>query len=297
MKHVRKAMGGGVESLFSNSRILENLDDKTKQLMQIHLISIHRVTPNADQPRKYFAQDALQELAESIKQHGILQPLVVKPSIHIAGAYTIIAGERRYRAAKQAGLKEIPVIIHEVELKEAFILALTENMQRESLNPLEEAQALYSLKEHFGFTQEELADTLGKHRSTIANLLRLVNLCESAKEALKNNAITLGHAKLLLGIVDKEQQKAFLDIVIEKSFSVRETEQALELYKAKRQEGMSTPRKKSMCSQYLQDVVNRMSERFATEVRIKGTEQKGSIVITFTSKEMLERLLTMLEQE
>lgn len=297
MKQVRKAMGSGVDSLFNNSRVLQNLDDTTKELMQVHSISINRITPNAEQPRKHFSQESLHELGESIRQHGILQPLVVKPSVHTTGAYTIIAGERRYRAAKEVGIKEVPVIIHEVELKEAFILALTENMQREALNPFEEAQALYSLKEHFGFTQEELAGTLGKSRSTIANLLRLMNLCESAKEALRQDVISLGHAKVLLSLTDKEQQKEVLDITIQRAYSVREVEELIALYKNKEEEKSNPTKKRKKSSQQMREIADRMSRRFDTRVKITGTEEKGSIVISFTSKEMLQSLLAVLDEE
>lgn len=296
MKNVRKAMGGGVESLFTNSRVLQDFDDATKELMQVHVVSINRISPNAEQPRKYFSEDSLVELEESIEEHGILQPLVVKPSQHTTGAYTIIAGERRYRAAKEIGLKEVPVIIRDVELKEALVLALTENMQRENLNPCEEADALYSLKEHFGFTQEELAQTLGKSRSTIANLLRLMNLCEEAKEAIKIGSLSLGHAKVLLSVSDKEQQKEILSVIVERSYSVREAEAFIELCK-KGIEEESTTKKKQIPSHYMKEIAKQMSERFATKVHLKGTEEKGSIVISFTSKEMLDSLLHVLNKE
>lgn len=297
MRGVRKAMGGGVDALFNNSHVLERLDNETKALMQIHILSIHRIKANEEQPRKRFIDDTLKELAQSIEEHGILQPLVVKPSSDTAGMYTIIAGERRYRAACEVGLKELPVIIHEVGVKEAFILALTENMQRESLTPLEEANALYALKENFGFTQEDLARTLGKRRSSIANLLRLIHLCDIAQEALEENTLSLGHAKVLLGIADIEEQHRLTDMVLTHNLSVRQTEELIEKYKDTSIEEGRTKRRKMPCPEHMQEIADRIGTRFSTKVRIKGTEQKGSIVIRYSSREMLDVLLTMLERE
>lgn len=300
MKGMRKAMGGGVETLFNNSRVLNTLNDDAKQMMQIQIVPIHRVNPNHEQPRKQFAEESMLELVQSIEQHGLLQPLVVKPNTEVLGTYHIIAGERRYRAAKQVGMKEIPVIIHDVERKEAFILALTENMQREALNPLEEAHALLVLKDNFAFTQEELAKTLGKSRTAIANILRLMNLYTKAKQALQDNAITFGHAKVLLGAPDETVQDIIVDAVLKCNLSVRDTEVLLDEYirtYTSSQEKQRKRNKKNASSEQILALATRLSSRLSTKIQIKGSENKGSIVIQFSSKEMLDGLLGVLERE
>lgn len=212
MSTLKKGLGRGLDALMSGPspegrRVLE--------------LDIHRLKPNPAQPRERFAEGALEELAASIKENGILQPILVRP---VDGHYEIIAGERRWRAAQRAGLHQVPVLVREVADEKLLELALVENIQRENLNPVEEARAYHILVEDLGFTQEEVSRRVGKERATVANTLRLLNLAQPALRALEEGIITAGHAKALLARKRREEQEDLLNLIVAKGLSVREAE-------------------------------------------------------------------------
>lgn len=203
------------------------IDETTQddQIIGMHIVGIHEVIPNPYQPRKLFHDEALQELAESIREHGVIQPLLVR---RIAGRLELIAGERRLRASKLAGLQEVPVIVKDIDDKEMAELAMLENLQREDLHYLEEAQGFQHLISQFGFTQEELAKRLGKKQSTIANKLRLLKLSGDVQTMLVDDNLTERHARALLKVEDAAKQKEILSTVRQKNLNVRETEDLIE---------------------------------------------------------------------
>jgi ParB family chromosome partitioning protein len=218
-----RGLGRGLSSLLSAAP--ENTSEETRKLALTQLI------PGKHQPRKYFDNAALSELAVSIKNQGVIQPLLVRQLPGMPQRYEIVAGERRWRAAKLAGLTEVPVIVTEYTDKEAMTVALVENLQREDLNPLEEAEALQALREAHGLSQEALAEQLGKSRSAVANALRLLQLPPSIQEGLIRSDITAGHARALLAIADAELRAELYAAVIDQRLSVRETEAAADTCK------------------------------------------------------------------
>lgn len=212
MSNPKKVLGRGLDALITapsseGRRVLE--------------LEIHRLRPNPAQPRERFEDEALEELSASIKANGILQPILVRP---VDGHYEIIAGERRWRAAQRAGLHQVPAIVREVADEKLLELALVENLQREDLNPVEEARAYHTLVEDLGFTQEEVARRVGKERATVANMLRLLNLPALALKALEAGQITVGHAKAVLARKGREEQEALLSQILARALSVREAE-------------------------------------------------------------------------
>ncbi|MBO5007147.1 MAG: ParB/RepB/Spo0J family partition protein, partial [Clostridia bacterium] len=213
-KQKKPALGRGLDAI-----LIDN--DEQKEQNGVSIVRISEVEPNPDQPRKAFENEALEALAESISQHGIIQPIVVRPR---DGMYIIVTGERRWRAARMAGLSEVPVMIIEADDKKAAELALVENIQRKDLNPVEEAQAYADLIEEYSYTQEEISKKVGKSRSSIANSLRLLDLPDAVLEKLAQGELSEGHAKVLLGIKDSEKLEKAAETVISRDLSVRETE-------------------------------------------------------------------------
>ena len=212
----KKGLGKGIGALIPDEGIPEIQKDAVLEL------KINDISPNSDQPRKQFNQDALQELAESIKENGVIQPIIVAKR---GTGYRIVAGERRWRASRLAGLKVIPAIVRDLTDQQTMEQALIENIQRQDLNPLEEAFAMDNLMKEHGLTQEALAKKLGKSRPAIANTLRLLNIEESLQDFIRNGDLSAGHARALLAITDKEEQKKAADVVMIKELSVRETEE------------------------------------------------------------------------
>lgn len=291
-----RGLGRGLSSLLSAAP--ENTSEETRKLALTQLV------PGKHQPRKYFDNAALSELAVSIKNQGVIQPLLVRQLPGMPQRYEIVAGERRWRAAKQAGLTEVPVIVTEYTDKEAMTVALVENLQREDLNPLEEAEALQALREAHGLSQEALAEQLGKSRSAVANALRLLQLPPSIQEGLVRNDITAGHARALLAIADAELRAELYAAVIDQRLSVRETEAAADTCKRTGklpeklipQSGQPTAPKaprapKPQCIKDLQDLLRQNS---GTKATISGTEEKGRIQIPYASPEELARIIELL---
>lgn len=256
------------------------------------LLKITKIEPNKDQPRQEFKEEQLQELADSMKRYGVLQPLLVQKRDDY---YEIIAGERRWRAAKLAGLKEVPVVIREYNRQQAMEIALIENVQREDLNPVEEAHAYQQLMEEFHLKQEEIAERVAKNRSTITNSMRLLNLTEEVQQMLASGEISSGHGRALLGVSDPQQQIALAKKIVLERLSVREVEKAVKaLGKAPRE------KKKTETDQTLemifQELENRMKSVMGTKVNINRKDRnKGRIEIEYYSEEELERIVELIE--
>lgn len=250
------------------------------------LCGIEKIIPNRFQPRKEFPAGEQKELVASVKKSGIIQPIIVRK---IDQGYEIIAGERRWRAAQEAGLKEIPVIVRGAEDQEIAELSLIENLQRESLNPIEEADAYHTLTERFGLSQDDVASRVGKDRSTVTNTLRLLKLPAEAKKALIAKSISSGHARALLSLDDQVQQLRTLKTIIEKNLSVREAEQITQ--KLKKQQVQSKPPKKDP---FLKDVEKQLTNQLLTQVNIRKGKKTGMIEIRFASPEEMNRLIQLL---
>lgn len=291
-----RGLGRGLSSLLSAAP--ENTSEETRKLALTQLI------PGKHQPRKYFDNAALSELAVSIKNQGVIQPLLVRQLPGMPQRYEIVAGERRWRAAKLAGLTEVPVIVTEYTDKEAMTVALVENLQREDLNPLEEAEALQALREAHGLSQEALAEQLGKSRSAVANALRLLQLPPSIQEGLIRNDITAGHARALLAIADAELRAELYAAVIDQRLSVRETEAAADTCKRTGklpeklipQSGQPAAPKapRAPKPQCIKDLQNLLRQNSGTKATISGTEEKGRIQIPYASPEELARIIELL---
>lgn len=250
------------------------------------ILKINEVEPNKNQPRKSFNEDSLMELSESIKLHGIVQPLVVAKQ---EGYYEIIAGERRWRAAKMAGLKEVPVVIKDYSPQEIMEVALIENIQREDLNPVEEAKAYQGLIKEYNLKQDEVAEKVSKSRTAITNSLRLLKLDERVLNMLVDENISSGHARALLGLSDQEQQYTIANRIFDEKLSVRETEK---LVKSINNPAKKTKKKELKNDFVYRDIEEKLKEKIGTKVRInRKTEQKGKIEIEYYSPEELEKIL------
>lgn len=249
---------------------------------------IEEIRPNRSQPRKHFDESKLLELSESIKEKGILEPLIVRK---VADGYELIVGERRWRAAQKAGLKEVPVLVKEAEGREVLELSLIENLQREDLNPIEEAESFKHLMEE-GISQEELAKRIGKDRTTISNTLRLLKLPSDVKNQLLQNRITSGHARAILSLEDKEKQKKFCALIIKKSLSVRAAEALAKRWSEKSKVKPPPERKKRDLENQLRGLQDSLKRHLGTKVLIvekKG--EKGKIEVEYYSFEDLERIV------
>jgi ParB family transcriptional regulator, chromosome partitioning protein len=279
-----KGLGKGINALFTN---MEVSNDETLQE-----IKIKDLRPNPYQPRKTFLPGAIEELKESILQHGILQPIIVRKSIK---GYEIVVGERRFRAAKAAGLHVVPAVIRELTDQQMMELALLENLQREALSPIEEAGAYQSLLDHLHITQEELARRLGKSRPHIANHLRLLSLPDTIQTLISEGKISMGHGRTLLGLKKKDKLKALADKIMKEQLNVRQ----VELLVQQLNENVPRETKKKAGSQdiFIKERESYLREYFGTSVTIKQQKKKGKIEIEFFSKEDLERILELLEAE
>jgi ParB family chromosome partitioning protein len=265
---------------------------------RVQWVSLDQIRPCPLQPRKEFPAEALQELADSIKAQGILQPLIARRR---DGKYELIAGERRWRAAQLAGLKEVPVVLREVDDGAALELALIENLQRENLNPIEEAQGYAELVEKFQLRQEDVAARVGKSRAAVANALRLLKLPVELQSSIREGKLSLGHGKVLLGLEFPEDQKRAGERVLEQGLNVRQTEEFVD--HLRQQRTMTTtaaPGAKSAPverSAHVVDLENRLRERLGTKVQLRYRQGKGSLEIRFFSDAELEGILQILGVE
>jgi len=249
---------------------------------------IEEIHPNRSQPRKHFDESRLQELADSIKEKGILEPLIVRRA---ADGYEIVIGERRWRAAQKAGLKEIPVLLKELDDREVLELSLIENLQRDDLNPIEEAEAYKRLTEEFGLNQEELGTRLGKDRSTVANTLRLLKLPYEVREHLLRNHITPGHARAILSLESRETQKELCTLIIQKGLSVREAESLAKRWSKKPRKISASDKKGGDLESQLIALGDSLRRHLGTKVQISLKGKRGKIEIEYYSFDDLERIV------
>lgn len=277
-------LGMGLDALFKDNTV-EEISPTSAVKMKIMDIE-----PNRDQPRKIFADESLAELADSIAKYGVLQPLLVRP-VGDTG-YQLIAGERRWRAARLAGLTEVPVVIREMTDEEAAALALIENLQREDLNPVEEAYGFRKLMDDFGLTQEEAAEKVGKSRPAVANALRLLKLPAEILDLVRENKISAGHARALLSFPDEAQMLQTADLIVEKGISVRETERLAKKAARPIKEKPPVQRRAAFYDQ----VELTLTQALCRKVRIQnGKNQTGTLEIAFNSQEDLERIAHALQ--
>lgn len=285
-----KGLGKGLGALMPSDGIPETQKDSVVEL------KINDISPNSAQPRKLFNEDALQELADSIKENGVIQPIIVAKR---GKGYRIVAGERRWRASRLAGLSVIPAIVRDLTDQQTMEQALIENIQRQDLNPLEEAFAMDNLMKEHGLTQEALAKKLGKSRPAIANTLRLINIDESLQDFVRNGDLSAGHARALLAISDREEQKKAADIVMTKELSVRETEELVKTILSPKSPSRKTASKgSSAIAISTKDVEHKLTSFYGTKVKLKLKDEvkgKGSIVIEYYSYDDLDRLLEMMD--
>ena len=290
----RKGLGKGLDSLIPENKSVKPAvkPEKAEETVKTgeQMLKINQVEPNREQPRKHFEEDALLELADSIKQYGVLQPLLVRKR---KDYYEIIAGERRWRAAKLAGVKEVPVIIKEYTEQQAVEIALIENIQRENLNPIEEAMAFKKLLTEFNLKQDEVAERVSKSRTAVTNSMRLLKLGEKVQQMIIDDMITTGHARALLAIDDEEQQYLLATKIFDEKLSVRETEKLIK--------SLKNPKKQVKVVKTVEnafvydDLAEKMKRVLGTKVSIspKGNG-KGKIEIEYYSDDELERMFEMI---
>lgn len=276
-----KGLGKGLGALFQEQDLSER--------DQVTQIAIKDIKANPFQPRKIFDQSALKELAQSIKEHGILQPIIVRKK---RVKYEIVVGERRFRAAQLAGLVEVPAVIRELDDAQMMELAILENLQREDLSPIEEAEAYQSLLEALKLTQDQLSHRLGKSRPHIANHIRLLSLPKDIQQYINDGALTMGHGRTLLGLKNKKQIPVVAEKVIKQHLNVRQLE---ELVQSLNEDVSRETKNKGKKDIFLEEKESQLRDYFGTNVLIKKTKNKGKIEIEFFSEDDLERILELLE--
>jgi ParB family chromosome partitioning protein len=280
----KSALGKGLSALISTRPAGVRLEaEPGERIQQVELATI---VPSPLQPRKNFGGEALDELIESIRQHGIIQPLVVR---NIGGKHELIAGERRWRAAQEAGLARVPIIVRTATDLEVLELSLIENLQRADLNPIEEAQAYARLANEFGMRQEDIAQKVGRSRAAVANSMRLLDLHEQVQAWLIQGLLSVGHAKVLLGLKEREEQRAVAETILRRSATVRATERIVA-----RQLGGTRPRHRrqpAATSAAIEDLQNRLQEHLGTRVLVHHGEKRGRIEIEYYGNDDLQRVL------
>ena len=284
----RKALGKGINALIPDfemgvpESIVEGMI-KSRELL------VDEISPNRFQPRKYFDDDKLEELVKSIIENGILQPVVVQKSIN---GYELVMGERRWRASKKAGLKKIPAVIREVSDAQALELAIIENIHRQDLNPIEEAEAYAHLADNFDLTQERIAKKVGKSRTAVANILRLLKLPRSIKEDLISGKISMGHARALLGLEEARQAQALCKEIFKEDLTVRQTESRVNKLKQPVPEKSTSPAAKKNI--FIKDLEKELERKLGTKVEISPKKTGGKLVVTYYSDDDLERIQNLI---
>ncbi|MGN7178685.1 chromosome partitioning protein ParB [Paenibacillus sp. FSL R5-0490] len=276
-----KGLGKGLNAFFNNA--------ETESEETVQEVKIKDIRPNPYQPRKVFEKEAIEELKQSILEHGILQPIIVRKSIK---GYEIVVGERRFRAAKEANLEKVPVVVRELTEQQMMELAVLENLQREDLTPIEEAAAYQLLMEKLKVTQEELAKRLGKSRPHIANHIRLLSLPPKIQGLISDGKISMGHGRALLGLRKKEKLQALVEKTVKDGLNVRQLEQLIQQLNDVSRETKKPAVQKDI---FIKERESSLRERFGTTVHIKQSKNKGKIEIEFFSKEDLERIMELLE--
>ena len=278
---MKKGLGKGLGAILDSENILSESSG-------ISELKVNDIEPNREQPRKNFDQEKLQSLAESIAQHGVVQPIIVKKQDN---GYSIIAGERRWRAAKLAGLKTIPAIIKDLSPRDVMEVALIENIQREDLNPIEEAEAYQKLMDEHGLTQETLSRLVGKSRAAIANSVRLLTLSDKVKEMLVGEVLTPGHARTLITIEDAEKQANLADAIVQKNLNVRETEKFVNEQLNPKE---SKAHKRTAKDVNILDIEERLKSALGTKVDLQHRNNKGKIIIEYYSNDEFERIIDII---
>lgn len=278
-----KGLGKGLNAFFNTEA---EKDEKVQE------ISIKDIRPNPYQPRKVFQEEAIEELKLSILEHGILQPIILRKTIK---GFEIVVGERRFRAAKAAKLDKVPAVVRELNEQQMMELAVLENLQREDLNPIEEGIAYQTLMEKLKLTQEELAKRLGKSRPHLANHIRLLSLPPTIQQLISDGKISMGHGRALLGLRKKDKLGPLVDRILKEGLNVRQLEQLIQLMNEI--VPRETKKEKDKKDVFIRERETSLRERFGTTVNIKQTKNKGKIEIEFFSKDDLERILEMLDQQ
>lgn len=273
----KRGLGRGLQAL------IPEIDEESPK--GVENIKISDIEPNQFQPRKHFDDESLKELSDSIKEHGIIQPIIVRKNDF---GYQIVAGERRWRAAKLAGLKEVPAIVKDFDDQKVMEIALIENLQREDLNPIDEAKAYKSLMEQFNLTQEEISKRVGKSRSSIANSIRLLNLDDEVQNMLMEGKITTGHAKVILALQDAEKQNMIAKKIVDKNLNVRETENLI------KEVTSSKKKKRKESDAYIKEIEDNFCRFFGTKVKIIHGKNRGKILIEYYGEEDLSRLTELI---
>lgn len=293
----KSGLGKGLDSLIPNKKENKDISPRFEKLQAIDetakeagiMVKINQVEPNRDQPRKDFDEDALMELADSIKQFGILQPLIVQKK---KDYYEIIAGERRWRAAKLAGIKEVPIIVKNFTEQEIVEISLIENIQRENLNPIEEAMAYKRLLKEFNLKQDEVAERVSKSRTAVTNSMRLLKLSDRVQQMIIDDMISTGHARALLAIDDEEQQYALANKIFDEKLSVRETEKLVKTLKNPKKEAKKSKAEHTFVHENLEE---HMKSVMGTKVYVNPKANgKGKIEIEYYSEEELERIYDLI---
>ena len=293
----KKALGSGLDALLGGEISLTPETESASGGIQY--ISLDQLKPNPDQPREHFNQDALSELAESIRQQGIIQPVLAEKRAD--GSYLLIAGERRWRAAETAGLTEIPVIVREFSPEQKMEIALVENVQREDLTPMEEARAYRHLMETLGLSQQDVADKVGKKRSTVANSLRLLKLPENMRKAVEAGSLSAGHARALLAVTNPADQELLFSKIVNQSLSVRDAEAAAtEMNRGHKGSETATGSKKTRTQDRdpeMDNLEQRFIEVLGTKVSLKGNLSRGRMEISWFNRDDLDRIYELLISE
>jgi len=293
MKPNNRGLGKGLSALFSETEEdygKSLIFDEEPKAKQVDTIDIGLIFANPNQPRKTFDETALRELSSSIAKHGVIQPIIVNKS---GDRYMIIAGERRFRAAKMAGLEEVPAIVKTYDERQIKEISLIENLQREDLNPIEAANAMKALMTDYGLTQEDLADRIGKSRSAIANTLRLLSLCPEVLKMVETGALSAGHAKVLVSVPAIDQKK-MAEAIVKEGLSVREIEKRVKDYFLPPEE-KEKKKKRMELSLELKELIGDMQRVFGTKVNAIGNDTKGRIYIDYYTRDDLDRLADLIE--
>lgn len=286
----KKGLGRGLNALLSVDSVVETTTEHEKD---VKIIKITQIEPNKSQPRTDFDEEKLQNLADSIAEYGVLQPIVVK--LNENGFYTIIAGERRWRAARMAKLKEIPAIVKNFDKKSEKEVALIENLQRENLNAIEEALGIKELMDVYGLTQDEVSKKVGKSRSAVANSVRLLNLPDAIKAYIKDGKISMGHARTLLGIEDESRIKEVADKIIKEDLSVRQTESYIKTLNTVKKVKKLTKEEQEII-RYIKNLEETLSSELGTKIKIVNKKNKGKIEIPYSSSEDFERIIKIIKK-
>ncbi len=281
----KTGLGKGLDALFSSTNV-QNIEEDIKEGEKILTLEVNEVEPNRTQPRKHFDEEALEELSDSIKRYGVIQPIIVSKK---QGYYEIIAGERRWRACKKAGLKTIPAILRDDDQRKNKEISLIENIQREDLNTVEKAEGIKTLMEEYSLTQQQVSEILGKSRSAIANTVRILNLDKRVLELAKEGKLTEGHCRALLAIENGDKQLEMALRIIEKGSNVREVENKTKVTKKMKKKDLKY-------EAIYRDIEDSFQNFFGTKVNLQAGQKKGKIIIEYKSNEDLERLLELIKK-